>query len=233
MLTHEQRSTILTMRNAGFPCSAIAIKIGKTYHSVQQFVFRHGLSHKIISTSPSGKRYNWNEIQKFYDDNNDRYRCLLKFGLTSTAWDYARKTGKIKLRSKVPRMDIFILGRRYTSAIFRHHLLKVGWLKNKCIECGITDWNGKHITFQIHHNNGNPSDNRLCNLKELCPNCHTQTANYGNKNTLKKQIHSDIKKEITKLSTEGFSALEISTKLGCSPATIAHVINGWKRWRYR
>ena len=51
-----------------------------------------------------------------------------------------------------------------------------------CEQCGITEWNGKDIVFQLHHKDGNHKNNKLENLILLCPNCHSQTENYANKN---------------------------------------------------
>jgi len=45
----------------------------------------------------------------------------------------------------------------------------------KCENCGITEWNLKLLTFELHHNDGNIHNNNLVNLKILCPNCHSQT----------------------------------------------------------
>jgi hypothetical protein len=53
---------------------------------------------------------------------------------------------------------------------------------NRCEVCGITEHNGKPLTFQIDHMNGNRMDNRYENLKVICPNCHTQTDTWGVKN---------------------------------------------------
>lgn len=48
--------------------------------------------------------------------------------------------------------------------------------------CGIgNEWNGKPLTLQLDHINGDHSDNRLENLRILCPNCHSQTSTWGMK----------------------------------------------------
>ena len=49
-----------------------------------------------------------------------------------------------------------------------------------CEICGIKDWNGKQITFQLHHKDGITTNHRVENLILLCPNCHSQTENYRN-----------------------------------------------------
>ena len=53
----------------------------------------------------------------------------------------------------------------------------------KCESCGLTEWMGKPINLEVHHINGNRSDNRLENLLLLCPNCHSYTPNFTRKNS--------------------------------------------------
>lgn len=53
---------------------------------------------------------------------------------------------------------------------------------NHCENCGLEVWLGQRISLEIHHLNGNHTDNRLENLKLLCPNCHALTSNYRGKN---------------------------------------------------
>jgi Zn finger protein HypA/HybF involved in hydrogenase expression len=52
----------------------------------------------------------------------------------------------------------------------------------KCSGCGIVEWNNKSITLEIDHINGDNTDNRIENLRYLCPNCHSQTETYKGKN---------------------------------------------------
>lgn len=51
----------------------------------------------------------------------------------------------------------------------------------KCEKCGIENWCGEKITFDLHHIDGNKYNNRLSNLEILCPNCHSLTDTYKNK----------------------------------------------------
>ena len=48
----------------------------------------------------------------------------------------------------------------------------------KCNHCGISEWNGKHLSLELEHINGNNRDNRLENIELLCPNCHSQTVTW-------------------------------------------------------
>ena len=49
---------------------------------------------------------------------------------------------------------------------------------NKCEECGISSWQGKVLTLEIHHVDGNRTNNNFENLQLLCPNCHALTDNW-------------------------------------------------------
>lgn len=81
-------------------------------------------------------------------------------------------------------------------------LLKEGLKENKCECCGITEWNGKPLVMQLHHIDGNNSNNSLDNLQMLCPNCHSQTENYcGSANEKKHNYCKDCGKEITENAT--------------------------------
>lgn len=55
----------------------------------------------------------------------------------------------------------------------KRHLIAAGYKSDICECCGISDWNGKPISLQLHHIDGNPKNNKLENLQILCPNCHT------------------------------------------------------------
>lgn len=70
-------------------------------------------------------------------------------------------------------------------------ILQNNLLDYKCEQCGISEWNNKPISLELHHKDGNNTNNELSNLCFLCPNCHSQTENYCGKNNSGKIKISD------------------------------------------
>lgn len=67
------------------------------------------------------------------------------------------------------------------SFLFYHNLKE-----HKCEKCGIGEiWNGEPLVLQVHHIDGNHTNNRVSNILILCPNCHSQTDNFGSRNKYK------------------------------------------------
>lgn len=89
--------------------------------------------------------------------------------------------------------EILVENSTYTSrGNLKLRLIKeLGW-EDRCMvpNCPHPDpeWNGKPLYLQLDHINGINNDNRLENLRIVCPNCHTQTATYCGRNKKKPQI---------------------------------------------
>lgn len=81
---------------------------------------------------------------------------------------------------------------RYTHNL-KLRLIKAGILEAKCYEqdCGISTWKGKQLSLHLDHINGNNTDNRIENLRLLCPNCHSLTPTYCGKNVAHKQLEKN------------------------------------------
>ena len=75
--------------------------------------------------------------------------------------------------------EILISKSKVNKTVLRDFIRRNNILELKCLECGITkEWNCKPIVLEIDHINGKSDDNRIENLRMLCPNCHSQTNTY-------------------------------------------------------
>lgn len=79
-----------------------------------------------------------------------------------------------------PHDKVFCENSEYTRTI-RDRYLQLN-PEYKCQICGITQWMEKPIALHVDHINGIHNDNRVENLRLLCPNCHQQTDTWGNSN---------------------------------------------------
>jgi Zn finger protein HypA/HybF involved in hydrogenase expression len=65
----------------------------------------------------------------------------------------------------------------------KRRLIRVGLLREACQLCGLgSTWQGRPLALHLDHINGIRTDNRLENLRLLCPNCHSQTETYAGRN---------------------------------------------------
>lgn len=75
--------------------------------------------------------------------------------------------------------DIFVKDSAVTQKVMRGYVERHKLIEYKCSHCGCDgSWQGGQIALEIHHINGDNTDNRLENLCYLCPNCHALTDNY-------------------------------------------------------
>lgn len=74
-----------------------------------------------------------------------------------------------------------------TNEQYKTALINLDLSKDECSVCKLSQWKGKFINLHLDHINGNNMDYSLTNLRLICPNCHSQTKNYGSKNKAKKK----------------------------------------------
>lgn len=100
--------------------------------------------------------------------------------------DISHFTGRAKSYTSASIDQYLVKDSNIKSAKLKEKLLINRLKENKYEICGITTWQEKPIVIQLHHINGNPTDNRIENLQMLCPNCHSQTENYARKESINK-----------------------------------------------
>lgn len=180
---------------------------------------------------------NYNTLKKVIKDNQINISHFKRFGAISNSG------------AKKDTSEYLIKGSKITSFKLKNKLLKEGYKEYKCEKCGNIEWYGKPIPLELHHINGDNTDNRLENLQMLCPNCHSFTDTYGGKNqkintikrhckTCGKELHSGqkvycsiecrypiSKDEIVKNSYTKESIKSISKETSHSERTVKKVLN--------
>jgi len=100
---------------------------------------------------------------------------------------YKPNKAGIGIRKKLPKIpldDIVLHGKHphYQSFKLKNRLIEEGIKKEICEVCHVSTWNDKPLKMELHHLDGNRFNHHIDNLKLLCPNCHSQTANFRSKN---------------------------------------------------
>jgi hypothetical protein len=87
-------------------------------------------------------------------------------------------------RRVTPLDEILVRNSTYRgSARLRRRLIAAGLKPDHCEDCGLNEWRGQPLPLALDHVNGDHADNRLENLRILCPNCHALTSTWcGRKN---------------------------------------------------
>lgn len=105
-------------------------------------------------------------------------------------------------RKEIPLESILVENSTYSTSDLKKRLLKLGLLKEQCSKCLLGNiWNNEPIVLQLDHINGNHKDNRIENLRILCPNCHTQTKTHSGKRLKQFKYCKSCNIEINKQST--------------------------------
>lgn len=113
---------------------------------------------------------------------NPSARCRQHGIDTSRMSNQGHRKGQ-QASNKLAWSDHLVLGTpstgRATTRTIRRCMLEAG-VPHICGVCSLSPmWNGAPLTLQIDHMNGQYWDNRLENLRFICPNCHAQTATWA------------------------------------------------------
>lgn len=79
--------------------------------------------------------------------------------------------------------NTFITNSTVSQCVLRRMYMAGGYSEYKCAICGQGSvWNGKPLGLTLDHINGINNDNRIENLRWVCPNCDRQLDTYAGRN---------------------------------------------------
>lgn len=128
-------------------------------------------------------------MKPFYGNRQTVKKYILSFNINT---DHFRMTSKGRANKKTDLKDILIENSPYIyTTNLKDKLYNEGIKDRICEICGQNEnWNGGKISLILDHINGRNNDNRIENLRIVCPNCNASLPTHGGRNVKhEKTIH--------------------------------------------
>lgn len=188
------------------------VELLKKSSTISEVLFKLGYTVK-------GNSWGYSQVKRRMDDLNLDYSIFKgKSAVT--------KTNKL---NNVKKEDILKENCRHQRIVLRRYIIKNNLIPYKCAICGCTEWQGKTLSLELDHINGINNDNRLENLRFLCPNCHSQTSTYGSRNQQLNSSEYDISDDLIKMVEEKYnevkSVKKVSSILGIRRRVVTKIVN--------
>lgn len=186
------------------------ISIIKNSTTIAEVLFKLGYSTK-------GNSWGFSIVRRRMDELN----------LSSS--DFKGKSVYLKQKKQIEEKDILKPNCKHTRAVLRRFVLRNNLIPYKCAICGCVEWQGKTLSLELDHINGINNDNRLENLRFLCPNCHSQTTTYGSRNQQINESKYDITEDLRTLVETKYDEVKsiklVSTLLGIRRSVVTKIVN--------
>ena len=138
---------------------------------------RWGIDKSHWVQSP-GRSHSHDDLAKAVAASLSMAEVLRRLGIKQAGGSQAHNAGKPSPRRSAPEHVLRVLppgSFRIRTPQLRRALIAMG-VPEICSKCGCEPvWHAKPLRLIIDHINGDWLDNRLENLRFLCPNCHAQT----------------------------------------------------------
>jgi hypothetical protein len=123
---------------------------------------------------------NFKKLKKFILDNNIKTERLLS---------PSEFFSKYRFKKEYTLDEVLCENSNYGRGNLKSKLFKHGIKLRKCEMCSQgEEWRGKRISLILDHINGISNDNRLENIRILCPNCNATLDTHCGRNNRKEKV---------------------------------------------
>jgi hypothetical protein len=185
------------------------LPIDNNYKKLKSELYRYKIDFSHLKNQKiSTIKVNWAKevLEPIFKKSLSQKEVLEKLGLRSAGGNFNTLRKYIKLynldsshfiknydsmcnvskNKKIPLDQILVENSTYDRTHLKDRLYKEGLKERKCEMCEQDEnWHGKRMSLIIDHINGIHNDNRLENLRIICPNCNATLDTHCGKNNKK------------------------------------------------
>lgn len=176
-------SKVPSLISEGFSIDEIMKITGCGRRTVYNYRCRMGL--EAPERTPASAR-DWGAVQKIYNSGVSMKKSASRMGICWRTACKALSEGWIKCdpsRKYISHSDLFSASPEKRRGSVKRRIINRKIIPYICSMCGqAPEWKGKPLVLILDHINGINHDDRIENLRFVCPNCDSQLPTYKRKN---------------------------------------------------
>jgi len=188
------------------------LAVGTNFKTLKKYLNQHNIDYSRFNKT-SNIKYDKDNLLKIVKESFTYKECLLKLDIRAAGNNSKTLKKYIELYNidishfnpnyfntvmygkskKIDLEKILVENSNYSRKDLKKRLFELNILENKCCLCGQDEsWNGMKISLILDHINGVFNDNRIENLRIVCPNCNAglETHCRGSKGLIKNELIS-------------------------------------------
>jgi hypothetical protein len=168
------------------------LAVSRNYKTLKKYLKFHNIDYSKFNKTDNIK-YDKDNLEKIVKESFTYKECLLKLDIRAAGNNSKTLKKYIKLYNidnshfnpnyfnivmhvkskKIDLENILVENSSYSRSHLKERLFDLNILENKCCLCGQDEnWNDMKISLILDHINGVFNDNRIENLRIVCPNCN-------------------------------------------------------------
>lgn len=135
-----------------------------------------------------------NSCEAIRAKNSSGLKQAYEDGRARIVWTDRHRERSIEVKREEVLKDMQTDSPQYRSNHYLKKMIKQYELLPYCCSgCGISKWKEQELVLELDHIDGDAANNKILNLRLLCPNCHSLTSTYRGRsiNTGKKKVSDE------------------------------------------